>query len=334
MSVTIEDIAQHLGVAVSTVSKALNDYSDVSQKTKDRVLEAAGELGYHPSAAARNLRRGRTDKIGFSFSFPVSLISEYISRLITGAVTAAEQAGYNLILYPLLEDQIKQLTRICRAQEVDGLLLLGRPQMEQTTIAVLKQEAMPFVVVARRVENPEISYVTPDHLNGALAVTRHLIELGHKRIAFTTRPALGITSRDRLASYKQALGEAGLPFDESLVVPTTTEPRSAYNAMNQLLDLPNPPTAVFAIHDLVALECLQAATDRGLRVPDDMAMAGFDNWRASLTTKPPLTTVHPPLSEIGRRATEILVTKVADPQQPPVRVTLPVELIVRQSTVG
>jgi LacI family transcriptional regulator len=233
-----------------------------------------------------------------------------------------------------LEDQIKQLTRICRAQEVDGLLLLGRPQMEQTTIAVLKEEAMPFVVVARRVENPEISYVTPDHLNGALAVTRHLIELGHKRIAFTTRPALGITSRDRLASYKQALGEAGLPFDESLVVPTTTEPRSAYNAMNQLLDLPNPPTAVFAIHDLVALECLQAATDRGLRVPDDMAMAGFDNWRASLTTKPPLTTVHPPLSEIGRRATEILVTKVADPQHPPVRVTLPVELIVRQSTVG
>ncbi len=104
--------------------------------------------------------------------------------------------------------------------------------------------------------------------------------------------------------------------------------------MNQLLDLPNPPTAVFAIHDLVALECLQAATDRGLRVPDDIAIAGFDNWRASLTTKPPLTTVHPPLSEIGRRATEILVTKVADPQQPPARVTLPVELVVRQSTRG
>jgi DNA-binding LacI/PurR family transcriptional regulator len=334
MSVTIEDIAQQLNLAISTVSKALNDYSDVSQKTKDRVLAAARELDYHPSAAARNLRRRRTDKIGFSFSFPVSLMSDYISRLITGAVTAAEQQGSNLILYPLMVDQVKQLTQICRAREVDGLLLLGRAHMEQTTIAFLRQEEIPFVVVGRRVENPEVSFVTPDHSAGALVVTRHLIELGHRRIAFTTRPELGITSRDRLASYKWALSEAGISFDESLVVPTTTEPHSGYNAMNQLLDLPNPPTAIIAIHDLVALEGLQAATDQGLRVPDDIAITGYDNWRASLTAKPPLTSVHPPLSEIGRRATEILVTKIADPQQPPVRVTLPVELIVRQSTVG
>jgi LacI family transcriptional regulator len=261
-------------------------------------------------------------------------MSDYISRLITGAVTAAEQQGSNLILYPLMVDQVKQLTQICRAREVDGLLLLGRAQMEQTTIALLKQEDIPFVVVGRRVENPEVSFVTPDHSAGAMAITRHLIELGHRRIAFTTRPELGITSRDRLASYKRVLSEAGIPVDESLVVPTTTEPYSGYNAMNQLLDLPDPPTAIIAIHDLVALEGLQAATDQGLRVPDDIAITGYDNWRASLTAKPPLTSVHPPLSEIGRRATEILVTKIADPQQPPVRVTLPVELIVRQSTVG
>ncbi len=334
MSVTIEDIARHLGIAVSTVSKALNDYSDVSQETKERVLAATRELDYHPSAAARNLRRRRTDKIGFSFSFPVSLMSDYISRLITGAVTATEQQGFNLILYPLMADQVKQLTQICRAREVDGLLLLGRAQMEQTTIALLQQENIPFVVVGRRVENPEVSFVTPDHSAGALAITHHLIELGHRRIAFTTRPELGIISRDRLASYKRALSEAGIPFDESLVVSTTTEPHSGYNAINQLLDLPNPPTAIIAIHDLVALDGLQAVTDHGLRIPDDIAITGYDNWRVSLTTKPPLTTVHPPLSEIGRRATEILVTKIADPQQPPVRVTLPVELIVRQSTIG
>lgn len=334
MSVTIKDIAQHLGIAVSTVSKALNNYSDVSQKTKERVLAAARELDYHPSAAARNLRRRRTDKIGFSFSFPVSLMSDYISRLITGAVTAAEKQGHNLILYPLMDDQVKQLTQICRAREVDGLLLLGRAQMEQTTIALLKQEDIPFVVVGRRVENPEVSFVTPDHLSGALAITRHLIELGHKRIAFTTRPALGITSRDRLASYRQALSEAGIPFDENLVVPTSIEPDSSYQAMNTLLDLPNPPTAVFAIHDLVAIECLRAATDRGLRVPEDVAIAGFDNWRASLTTYPPLTTIHPPLSDIGFRATEILLARVADRSLPSERVTLPVELVIRQSTAG
>ena len=334
MSVTIEDIAQHLNLAISTVSKALNDYSDVSQKTKDRVLAAARELEYHPSAAARNLRRRRTDKIGFSFSFPVSLMSDYISRLITGAVTAGEQQGSNLILYPLMVDQVKQLTQICRAREVDGLLLLGRAQMEQTTIALLKQENIPFVVVGRRVENPEVSFVTPDHSAGGLAVTRHLIGLGHRRIAFTSRPELGITSRDRLASYKQALIEAGLPFDQQLVIATSTEPGHDYEAMNTLLDLPSPPTAVFAIHDTVAMECLRAATDRGLRVPKDIAIAGFDDWRASLTTQPPLTTVHPPLPDVGFRATEILLAQLVDRSLPPERVTLPVELIVRQSTAG
>ncbi len=334
MPVTIEDIAKQLNLSVSTVSKSLNGYTDVSQKTKERVLETARRLDYHPSATARNLRRQRTEKIGFSFSFPVSLMSDYVSRLITGAVTAAEQKGYNLILYPLLDDQVKQLTQICRAREVDGLLLLGRAQMEQTTIALLEEEAIPFVVVGRRVENPNVSFVTPDHSGGALAVTRHLIELGHRRIAFTTREVLGLTSRDRLLSYKQALSEAGIPFDADLVVATTPEPGRDYQAMITLLDLPNPPTAVFAIHDTVAMECLRAATDCGLRIPEDIAIAGFDDWRTSLTTKPPLTTVHPPLPEAGLRATEILLARVADRSLPPERLVLPVELVARQSTVG
>jgi len=249
-------------------------------------------------------------------------------------VSSAEQQGSNLILYPLLADQVKQLTQICRAREVDGVLLLGRAHMEQTTIALLKQEDIPFVVVGRRVENPDVSFVTPDHSAGALALTRHLIELGHRRIAFTTRPELGITSRDRLASHKRALSEADIPFDEALVVDTSTEPGRDYEAMNILLDLPNPPTAVFAIHDTVAMECLRAATDRGLRVPDDVAIAGFDDWRASLTTNPPLTTIHPPLPEVGLRATEILLARIADKNLPPERITLPVELVIRQSTAG
>ena len=160
-----------------------------------------------------------------------------------------------------------------------------------------------------------------------------MIELGHKRIAFVSRPAIGITNRDRFASYKQALSEADIPFDEKLVVPTSLEPNSGIQAMNILLDLPDPPTAVFAIHDLVAIECLRAAKERGLRVPDDVAIAGFDDWRASLTTDPPLTTIHPPLEEIGRKATEILLARVADRSLPPERVVLPVEIIVRQSTV-
>ena len=334
MAVTIQDIARHLNLAPSTVSKALNDYPHISTATKNRVLEAAQRLDYVPSATARNLRRRRTEKIGFSFSFPFSVMSDYVSGLIAGAVTAAEKQGYNLTLYPLLDDQLKQLTQICRSREVDGLLLLGRPQMALTTLPLLKKEGIPFVVVGRWVEDPDISFVKANDPEGAFAITTHLIAMGHRRIAFTLRPHVGAISRDRFSGYRKALSAAEIPLDDELVVETSFAPDSGYMAMNRLLDLAEPPTAVFAIHDLVAVECLRAATDRGLRIPDDIAIAGFDNWRVSLTTHPPLTTVHPPLEEIGLRAMETLLAHVADPNQPSRRLILPVELVVRRSTAG
>ncbi len=333
MTVTIEDIAQHLNLAVSTVSKALNGYSDVSQKTKDRVQAAARDLDYHPNTAARNLRRRRTDKIGFLFSFPVTMISEWASRLITGAITAAEKEGYNLILYPLQDNQSDQLIRMCRAREVDGLLLMAGVNLE-TTVNKLEQEPIPYVVVGQRVEHPNASFITSDNIKAAVDITQHLISLGHKRIAYIARPALGTTNLDRTTGYKQALQNAGIPVDEDLIVSTTLDPHSGYHVMNQLLDLADPPTAVFAIHDLVAMDAMEAIQDRKLRIPQDIALVGFDNWRLSLTTTPPLTTGHPPLSEIGRRATEILIKRVADPVLPPIREALPVNLVIRQSTVG
>ena len=335
MAVTIQDIAQHLKIAPSTVSKALNNYPHISAEMRARVFAASDELGYVPSAAARNLRRKRTDKIGFAFSVPVPLMSDYVSGIIIGAVAAAEQHGYNLTLYPSNDNQVQQLTQLSRAREVDGLLVLsGRAQMEQRLLPALQKGGVPFVVVGRRVGDELVSFVKADDPTGAYAVTQHLIEQGHQRIGFTTRPASGITSRDRYAGYQRAMRDAGLAIDETLIVPTSFEPESGYRAMMTLLDRPKPPTAVFAIHDLVAIECLRAATDHGLRVPDDIAIAGFDNWRASLATQPPLTTVQPPLSAMGEQAMQALLNRIADPLLPAVRTTLPVELIVRQSTMA
>lgn len=245
----------------------------------------------------------------------------------------AEQEGYNLILYPLQSDQLDHLTRICRMREVDGLLLLTRSQMEQT-VGILVREQLPYIIVGRRVEQAEVSFISPDDYNGARAVVQHLISLGHRRIAYTTRPELGLTSRDRLAGYRYALQQADIPYDDRLVVSTKIEPQSAYQAMQGLLDLPDPPSAVFAIHDLVAVECLQAALDRDLRVPDDVAIVGFDNWSLSLTTRPPLTTMATPLIEIGQRAMSILIEQIKEPNRAPVRQLLPVELVIRQSTLG
>ena len=330
MSVTIEDISLQLGISVSTVSKALNAYPDVAEETRKRVLDAARELDYHPSAVARNLRRGRADKIGLLINNPISFISEYISEVMAGMALGAEAQGQNLILYTTAVHHPQELKRICRAREVDGLMLIFAPSPK--AVAVLEKEKMPFVVFGRRVEQPGVSFVAPDNQAGAYALTQHLLAQGHTRIGFTTRPELGTVSEDRLRGYQQALANAGIPQAAELVVKTNIEPLSGYKAMNALLDLPQPPTAVFAFYDLMAVDALNAAQARGLRVPEDVAIAGFDGLRSSTITQPRLTTVQQPLNQMGKRAMEILLARIEDNSQPPISANFPVELVIRQST--
>lgn len=333
MPVKIEDIAQQLGVSVSTVSKALNDYSDVSEATRKRVQDAAREMGYYPSAAAQSLRRRRTNRIGLIVNYPIGFIGEYLSQLIVGVALAAEREGYNVILYTPSADQYDQLTRICRAREVDGLLLLWGA-LTPETITLMERENVPFVVVARRIAEYDVPFVVVDNKGGALALTHHLTSLGHRRIGFTPWPEERTTNLDRLSGYRQALEEAGIPYDENLVVTITREPENRYAAMNKLLDLPNPPTAVFAFHDYVAIQALRAATDRGLRVPEDVAIAGFDGMYSSLITSPPLTTVKHSVQEIGQQAVEVLLMRMSNNNQSPYQIILPTELVLRQSTIG
>lgn len=329
---TIDEISRHLGVSVSTVSKALNDYSDVAPATKQRVLAAAADLGYHPTAAARNLRRQRTDKLGFSYGFPTAYIGEFASRLVNGCVAAAEQQGYNITLYPFSGNRLEQVTRITRAREVDGWLLMGGDYWEQT-VRLFQREEMPFVLLNRRVDDPNVSFVTSDIVQASTLMTEHLLSLGHRRIALVTRAALE-TDIDRTAGYRHALAQAGFAYDDRLVKATAIAPGTAYRAMHRLLDLPEPPTAVIGTNDPVAIECLHAVKDRGLRVPQDVAVAGADNLRESLASDPPLTTLNPNLAEMGRLATETLLEQIADPSRPATQVKLPVTLIVRQSTAG
>jgi LacI family transcriptional regulator len=331
LAVTIQDIARHLNVAPSTVSKALNNYPHISSETRNRVLEASRELGYFPSAAARALRRRKTDRIGFLYGFITADIGEYASRLINGAVNAAEKAGYNVLLYPLTGNQREKLARVCNTGEVEGLLLMGREHLAES-IDLLQKERIPFVVLNRQINKPGVSFVTANYRRATIEAMRHLFELGHKRIAYVGQPVLEQLDSDRIASYEQALREAHLFVDESLVISATPEQGAGYQAMRNLLDLSNPPTAVLTIHDPLAIECLQAVIDAGLKVPKDVAIIGSDNLRESQATQPPLTTIHPPLAEIGRQAMEGLLRQLADESLPPMRTILPAALVIRQST--
>lgn len=329
----IADISKDLGLSISTVSKALNGYADVSEATRELVMQRARELGYQPSASARNLRRGRTDKIGLLINHSIMYISEYLTEIVAGAGYVAEQNGKNIILYMETVHHPEGIERICRAREIDGALLLwANPTSD--TLQIFEDEGMPYILLGRRIDYEDASYIAPDNEDGAYQLTRHLIGLGHSRIGFMARPVHGPTNTDRLEGYRRALREANLRYDERVVVTTALEPYSGYYAMLQLLDLHEPPSAVFAFYDLLAVDALRAAAERGVRVPEDMAIVGFDGLPSSLMTYPAITTAKQPLQLMGRQAVEMLMERIEDNALPPRRITLPVELLVRGSTVG
>jgi len=331
MSIKIGDISKHLNLSISTVSKALNGYPDVSDKTRELVIRKARELGYEPSASARNLRRGRTDKIGLLINHSLSYISEYLAEVIAGVAYSAEQNGKNIILYTDTVHQPDGLMRICRSGEIDGALLLwANPQTE--LLQQLNDEQMPYIILGRRVDYPHASFVAPDNLNGAYQLTRHLIEQGHRHIGFMARPEHGPTHEDRFAGYCQALTEANIPCEESLIVKTKVEPESGYKAMQQFLSLEKRPTAVFAFYDLMAVDAMRAIHEAGLSVPDDIAIVGFDGLRSSLITSPPITTAKQPLEQMGQEAVRLLLHRIDNPDRSPDRFTYPLDMIVRGST--
>ena len=333
MSVTIEDISKKLNISASTVSKALNGYSDVSEKTRELVVDTAKALGYYPSASARNLRRQRTDKLGFVFNNSLMYISDYFAEVIVGATAAAEGAGNNIILYTNEGDSPDSLIKLIRAREVDGFVLVWN-HVPYAIVEMLLAEKVPFVVLGRRVGHPQASYIAPDNYAGARALMQHLYDLGHRRIGFTTRPSMGRTNEDRFNAYCDFLNEVGISLDPQLIVETKIEPKSGYDAANRLLDLEDRPTAIFAFHDYVAIDAHQAIMDRGLRIPEDVALAGFDGLRASLFTQPPITTVSQPLRQIGRESILTLLKRIKDNELPPIQKSLPVEIMIRQSTAG
>lgn len=333
MSITIRDIAEHLQLAPSTVSKALNDYPHISSKTKERVVDAASELGYVPSAAARDLRRRKTDRIGFLYGFASVDIGEYASRLINGAVSAAEKAGYNVLLYPVTGDRLEKLNRICKNSEVDGLLLMGGEHLAEA-IALLQQEQIPFVVLNRLLEQPNVSFVAADYDQGTVDAIRHLVQLGHRRIGFVGQSVLEKLHHDRIVSYKKGLAEANIAIDDELIRSAGMELGDGYQIMQDLLAMGQPPTAVLGIHDQLAIECLQAVLDAGLRVPEDVAVVGSDNLRESQGTTPSLTSIHPSLAEIGRQAMDGLLEQLGGKHESVTQKILPVRLVVRASTEG
>ena len=329
--VTIDDIARHAGVTKTTVSRALNDRPDVNPGTRDRISEIAERLGYVPSATAKVLRTGRSHTMGMalpSFTWPGVL------DILRGVSDVLDGLGYQVTLFPLTrgEEAERDLVfRVMPSLPMDGLILILPPGMLRY-VGELAGRGVPVVLIDDRVEHRDRDFpsVGTTNVTGAQAVTRHLLQLGRRRVAMVTGPIDQDVSKHRLRGYRLALEEAGLPYDQELIRTGTFESPSGRAAVESLLAAGRPFDALFASNDQMAMGALRALHGAGVRVPDDVALAGFDDEAAGRFTIPALTTVHQPLYEMGSAAAR---TVVAAAEGRPIErhIEIPTRLVVRES---
>jgi LacI family transcriptional regulator len=357
---TIDDIARLAGVSRTTVSRVLNHKSDVDPETRDHVLRIIKEQNFVPSATASRLAGGRSSLIGIlipSWAWPL------IPDLTRGIVEIVKETAYDLVLYSINDEDIERdrsevINRLLATQLTAGLLAVFPARASQHLTQLYKQ-GFPVVIIDDQ-EVQTAPWVGADNTGGAYAAVRHLIGLGHRRIAHIQGPPEYLVSQDRYQGYRQALLDVGITPDPDLVLAGDFMPPSGHACASKFFELPveKRPTAIFAASDQMAYGVLVAAEEYGLAIPKDIALVGFDDDAPSVHTRPALTTVRQPLFEMGQRGIELLLSLLDTPLAPasgrwiptrgkgvagrvdertvtgnsqPIRIQLPANLIVRAS---
>jgi DNA-binding LacI/PurR family transcriptional regulator len=333
MAATLKDVAELAGVSVKTVSNVVNGYAFVKPENRRRVEEALKATGYRPNVGARNLRRGRT---GFIALVVPELSIPYFGELAGLVITAAQVHDWSVLIEQTqgTRDRERAALASLGPHMVDGAIL--SPQALQPEDFTDLATGVPLVMVGEHAVDVAVDHVAIDNVQAARIAVGHLAALGRRRIAaIGDNPRRG-TAALRLAGYRAALAEAGLPQDPELVIPALEYHRAdGAQAMRQLLALDEPADAVFCFNDLLAIGALRTAAERGLRVPEDVAVVGFDNTEESAYSTPSLTTIAPDKAAIASAAIE-LIRRRADPGGvfEPQDLQIPFALQIRESTVG
>jgi LacI family transcriptional regulator len=328
--ITVKDVARHAGVSVTTVSHVVNETRFVSEAARSRVQAAIAELKYVPSAVARSLKANRTLTIGVMLP---NSSNPYFAEIVRGVEDACFEAGFNVILCNTDDDPHRQgqYVRLLSEKQVDGLIVLSSGGDDELG-EHLRDAGMPQVLVDREVDHLDADLAEVNHEAGGYLATRHLLELGHRRIACITGP-LGLSSAaQRLAGHERALAAAGVKRQPRWLREADFTSAGGHAAMVDLLALRQRPSAVFACNDLMAFGAISAAAGAGLRLPGDLSVVGFDDIALAAYSSPPLTTVAQPKHQLGVLAAELLLARIADRKLPHQRVILQPELKLRAST--
>jgi LacI family transcriptional regulator len=330
MGITIRDVAEEASVSATTVSRVFNHDHLVNSETREHVLSVARRMGYSPNATARSLSQGRTRSLGVILPAPHG---EFFSELIRGIDEAAQAADHFLLIASSHYDPEEGASALqSLAGRVDGLIIMT-PRVQADALTNEVELNVPVVFVNSEIGERPYDLFSIENREGAAHVVTHLVEQGSERIAAIAGPAGSTDVEGRLAGYHDALEKHGL--SPEVIVEGAFTQESGYEAGKQIVDRPELPDAVFACNDYMAIGAMAAFREAGVRVPDDVAVAGFDDIANARYANPPLTTVHVPVYEIGHRAAERLVQRIQSDQ--PLRAEqfrLPHELKVRASTTG
>lgn len=329
--VTIADVARRAGVSKMTVSRVINGSGYISQETRERVEKAIQELGYIPNTLARGLRFKRTRTLGLILT---DITNPFFTTLARGVEDAASEHGFSVIFCNTDEsaEEENRYVNVLTQKQVDGLLLVptaGTPE----SIAFLESHAVPFVLLDRRVPGFNVDMVRCDSEQGAYELVKHLLDLGHQRIAALGGSHYITSSTDRIAGYRRALEEAGLGYEANRAYFTSFTVEGGYQATKQALAAHPQPTALFASNNFIAIGAYRALRELGLKIPRDMSMVAFDDLPEAVGFDPFMTIIEQPAYEMGRCATQLLLERLGSsaPREPR-DVVLPAHIVVRKSS--
>jgi len=331
---TIKDVAKLANVSPSTVSRVIADNRRISSATKERVNKIMQELNYHPNMIARSLIKRSSHTLGLilSRSTDSAFSNPFFSEIIRGISAVTQSYHYNLMLATAEDysEEAKQCLQMITEKRVDGILLLAS-RVNDELIPELSKNGYPFVVVGRAPDVGKSYSVNNDNIQAAYSAIRHLFNLGHQRIALLNGPDEYILCQDRYEGYRFAFREYGIENDPTLIKKGGFSQEDGYRLTLELLNMKFPPTAIFAVDDLMAFGAYKAIKEKKLQIPDDIAVIGFNDDPLASVIEPALTTVRIPIYEMGQAAAAMIIGLLQDQEIFPAQKILSSELIIRDS---